>query len=257
AFSASKAATLSTASTAGAHGGAFPVTLLLSFVEFAEPENAKAMIDYCRNASTKSKPFSFLSDASAESLESSHFSPDELQRLLSVRASPARKPIHDKRSLDAVLVPDKKCPRRVLRQQPCRFGCDGGGKTLGSDVDAGLPASSASAAVFAGSGGGLGGGGEGNAGVAAPESPQWRSVAASALQPPPFRDDAAEAPPLWPAVGAVAVPATWLEQEVGQTGELNPLEGVSFLGGADDAAKVENKCGLPPRLQSYVDEVFR
>jgi hypothetical protein len=70
------------------------------FAEFAQPSAAKAMIDYFRNCGSSACPFYFLRQPTPVSAEA--FTDDELQQLLSARASYARSAIHDQDPRDAV-----------------------------------------------------------------------------------------------------------------------------------------------------------
>ncbi|CBH13079.1 RNA-binding protein, putative [Trypanosoma brucei gambiense DAL972] len=119
----------------GSELGAPAPTLWFSFVEFAEPSSSKAIVEYFRNATFTSKPFSFLLDTPKGMPEASYFTVQDIQSLLNVRTSPARNPIHDQLSLDAVLTYSFP-PVSVVCTEPCRFGIEHGEKTIDSAIDA-------------------------------------------------------------------------------------------------------------------------
>ncbi|PWU88196.1 hypothetical protein C4B63_78g28 [Trypanosoma cruzi] len=220
--------------------GAEPsVILYFSFVEFAEQSSAKAMIEYFRNIVTNQQPFSFLLDNSVVWPESSYFTPQNIQALLSVRTSPARNPIHDQLPMDAVLVPTANTPRHVLRNRPCVFGIDGGEKTLDATADANSSLSFY-AGVFANPSAVCGSSGVGASGrqvssvvATASESLPLRPSSTSALKTERFHGDAAgEGLDLNAIVSAVA-PAvmtnTWVSETVELPGHnehvFNPIQG--------------------------------
>ncbi|RNF07541.1 putative RNA-binding protein [Trypanosoma rangeli] len=250
--------------TAAAHGSEPPVLLYFSFVEFAEQSSARAMIEYFRNVVTNPQPFSFLRDISVALPESGHFTPQEIQGLLGVRASPARNPIHDQHSLDAVLVSDTNTPRQVLRKQPCLFGFDGAEKRSDASADADASAASVPSAVFENFAGGYVGGGDRKTEVAvlaASESLQWRPSATTEAQSLRFRSDAAEAPGQSDH-DLNATPEMWLAKETWLTHEGDPLEGVSFIEGPagptpPTSVKVDSKDVLSPQLLSAIENLFR
>lgn len=110
--------------------------LWFSFVEFAEQNGAKAMIEYFRNLVTNSNPFSFLVNNSSEWPEASHFTQRDIRALLCVRTSPARKPIHDQLPFDAILSCAQHHPRHVVRHRVCLFGIEDGERTFDTGLDA-------------------------------------------------------------------------------------------------------------------------
>lgn len=130
---------------ASAFFGEPPAGLWFSFVEFSEQNGAKAMIEYFRNLVTNSNPFSFLLTNSPEWPEASRFTQRDIRALMSVRTSPARKPIHDQLPFDALFLCSQYHPRNVLRHRPCFFGVEDGEKTFDAAVDTTTFSSTASA----------------------------------------------------------------------------------------------------------------